>query len=75
MLNATTNGFPVINGFDDWSRLFTVGVLGESLEFVMICPLPSSRRFDLAKDLLESYWGGSGVFLFEVLGVLPILHP
>ena len=28
MLNATTNGFPVINRFDDWSRSFTVGVLG-----------------------------------------------
>ena len=44
MLNATTsNGFPVINRFDDWSRLFTVGVLG-GVAGVLIASAMVQRR-------------------------------
>ncbi|OJA08185.1 hypothetical protein AZE42_08612, partial [Rhizopogon vesiculosus] len=43
MLNATANGHAVTSRFDDWSRLFMVGVLG-GVARVLVASVMFQRR-------------------------------
>jgi hypothetical protein len=43
LLNATAGGFPAVSRFDDWSRLFMIGVLG-GIAGVLIASVVVQRR-------------------------------